>query len=72
MTMSEMSYQLKYMYEGADKIESLFAVTITNRNGKKVPTVIMVTDTLSEEQQEEMRKRLWEIVDILRPQGGTK
>ena len=64
--MSEMSYQLKYMHEDAEKIESLFAVTITNQDGKKVPTVIMVTDTLRKEQQEEMRKCLWEIADILR------
>jgi hypothetical protein len=65
-TMNAMSYQLKYMHEDAENIESLFAVTITNQDGKKVPTVIMVADTLSEERQEEMRKRLWEIADILR------
>jgi hypothetical protein len=64
--MSKMTNALNQMQEDVGTTESLFAVTITNNGGKKVPTVIMVTDTLSEDRQEEMRKRLWEIADILR------
>lgn len=64
--MSAMTYELNQMHERAAITEGLFAVTITNENGKHVPTVIIVTDALNEAQQEEARQHLWGIADILR------
>ena len=64
--MSEMTYELNQMHERAAVTEGLFAVTITNEEGRHVPTVIIVTDSLSEAQQEKTREHLWAIAEILR------
>lgn len=64
--MSEMTYELNQMHERAEVTEGLFAVTITKENGKRVPTVIIVTDTLDAAQQEKAREHLWGIAEILR------
>lgn len=64
--MSEMTYALNQMHERAAVTECLAAVTITNKNGRHVPTVIIVPDALAEAQQEKVRKHLWDIAEILR------
>lgn len=67
--MSAMTYELNQMHERAAITEGLFAVTITNENGKHFPTVIIVTDALNEVQQEKAREYLWGIAGILRDAG---
>lgn len=68
--MSEMAYELKQLHENAGITTDLFAVRIATWSGKSVPTVIIVTDTLNSEQEEEARKHLWAIAEILRNASG--
>ncbi|MDE2107270.1 MAG: hypothetical protein KGL39_59280 [Patescibacteria group bacterium] len=64
--MNEMTYELNQMHERAAVTECLAAVTITNENGRHVPTVIIVPDSLAEAQQEKVREHLWGIAEIMR------
>lgn len=64
--MSEMTYELNQMHERAEVTECLAAVTITNENGRHVPTVIIVPDSIAEAQQKKVRTHLWGIAEILR------
>lgn len=70
--MSAMSYELRQLYEMTGVTTDLFAARIAFEDGRRVPTVIIVTDSLSEEQEEKARAHLWGIAEILRSARATK